>query len=104
MVAEPWLPTKSPATSPLIRNDRHVARGAQQEPEPDMTNGSVGEPLLRRLRVGIVDDHELVRQGLRSLLEQDGEGEVDVVYCGQEPHECVAAGVDVALLDVDLGP
>jgi len=69
-----------------------------------MTNGSVGEPLLRRLRVGIVDDHELVRQGLRSLLEQDGEGEVDVVYCGQEPHECVAAGVDVALLDVDLGP
>lgn len=69
-----------------------------------MANGAPGGPRLGRLRVGIVDDHELVRQGLRSLLEQDGSGQVDVVYCGLEPGECVAAGVDVALLDVDLGP
>lgn len=69
-----------------------------------MTNAVIGEPQPTRVRVGIVDDHELVRQGLRSLLEEDGEGEVEVVYCGLEPHECVAASVDVALLDVDLGP
>jgi len=87
-----------------MRNDRHVARAAQQEPEPDMTQDSAGRRLPKPVRVGIVDDHELVRQGLRSLLEQDGEGEVEVIYCGLEPQECVAAGVDVALLDVDLGP
>lgn len=57
-----------------------------------------------RVRVGIVDDHELVRQGLRSLLEQDGASDVDVVYCGFKPDECASAAVDVALLDVDLGP
>jgi len=57
-----------------------------------------------QLRVGIIDDHELVRQGLRSLLADSAAAGVDVVYCGQDPRECSAVGIDVALLDVDLGP
>jgi DNA-binding NarL/FixJ family response regulator len=89
---------------PVIRNDRYVVRGAQWELEPEMANGLGEERAQGRVRVGIVDDHELVRQGLRSLLEQHGAEEVDVVYCGLGPQECAAAGVDVALLDVDLGP
>lgn len=60
--------------------------------------------LAPELRVGIVDDHELVREGLKSLLLQDGVGGVVVAYCGDDPAACAAAGVDVALLDVDLGP
>jgi DNA-binding NarL/FixJ family response regulator len=57
-----------------------------------------------QLRVGIIDDHELVRQGLRSLLADLAAEGVDVVYSGQDPRECSAVGIDVALLDVDLGP
>jgi len=57
-----------------------------------------------QLHVGIIDDHELVRQGLRSLLADSAAAGVDVVYCGQDPRECSAVGIDVALLDVDLGP
>lgn len=56
------------------------------------------------LRVGIVDDHELVRQGLESLLTSDEQWRVDVSYSGSSPQECARSGVDVALLDVDLGP
>ena len=56
------------------------------------------------LRVGVIDDHELVRQGLRSLLVESEATPVRVVYSGQDPRECAAIGVDVALLDVDLGP
>lgn len=56
------------------------------------------------LRVAIVDDHALVRQGLESLLTQDASWQVDVVYSGDEPVEAAQRSVDVALLDVDLGP
>lgn len=66
--------------------------------------GSESHAAVASLRVGIVDDHELVRQGLRSLLTQDGAPSVDVVYCGQDPRECASRSVDVALVDVDLGP
>ena len=56
------------------------------------------------IRVGIIDDHELVRQGLRSLLIEAGAQTTDVRYCGDDPRVCADTGVDVALLDVDLGP
>ena len=55
------------------------------------------------LQVGIIDDHELVRQGLASLLAAENM-HADVVYCGMQPDECLSAKPDVALLDVDLGP
>lgn len=55
--------------------------------------------------VGIVDDHELVRQGLQSLLEDASHGRAfaQVVYCGADPRACEQAKPRVALLDVDLG-
>ena len=65
------------------------------------TPGTRPEPALR---VAIVDDHALVRQGLESLLTQDAAWRVDVVYSGDEPVEAAQCSVDVALLDVDLGP
>ena len=65
------------------------------------TPGTRSEPALR---VAIVDDHALVRQGLESLLTQDAAWRVDVVYSGDEPVEAAQRSVDVALLDVDLGP
>lgn len=57
------------------------------------------------LSVGIVDDHELVRQGLQSLLmgSTDGAPFARVVYCGDDPLACAQAQPQVALLDVDLG-
>ena len=55
--------------------------------------------------IGIVDDHELVRQGLQSLLEDTSHGRAfaQVVYCGADPSACQETMPRVALLDVDLG-
>lgn len=60
----------------------------------------------RVLSVGIVDDHELVRQGLQSLLEAPGSDGpfARVDYCGDDPAACLRSRPDVALLDVTLGP
>lgn len=74
---------------PLVRNDRAMAERAEVP-----------------LAVGIVDDHELVRQGLQALLlinSSNGGSLVHVVYCGADPQACIQAQPHVALLDVDLG-
>lgn len=55
-------------------------------------------------RLGIVDDHELVREGLRALLESRGTPGWVLAYVGDSVDEAVAAGLDCVLLDVDLGP
>lgn len=52
--------------------------------------------------LALIDDHEVVREGLRALLAQSGR--TPVVYCGDQPHEAALARAQVALLDVDLGP
>ena len=56
------------------------------------------------LRVFLVDDHEVVRGGLRSLLEV--EGDIEVVGEASTAEEAVTRGValgpDVAVLDVRL--
>ena len=56
------------------------------------------------MRLALIDDHELVREGLKALLEEKGDGDVDVVYSGESPADAVGTGATVALLDVDLGP
>lgn len=56
------------------------------------------------MRLALIDDHELVREGLRALLEEKGDGDVDVVYSGESPADAVGTSATVALLDVDLGP
>lgn len=55
-------------------------------------------------RIAVIDDHELIREGLRALLEREGNRIGEVVYSGQSPAAAVACQPDVALLDVDLGP
>lgn len=54
--------------------------------------------------LAIIDDHELVREGLRALIEQQVTGRSPVRYCGPHPDEAVRALAQVALLDVNLGP
>lgn len=56
------------------------------------------------MRLALIDDHELVREGLRALLEEKGDGDVEVVYSGESPVDALGTGASVALLDVDLGP
>ncbi len=55
-----------------------------------------------KCRLALIDDHEVVREGLRALLAESGL--TTVVYCGDKPHEAALVGAQVALLDVDLGP
>jgi len=54
--------------------------------------------------VAIIDDHELVREGLSTLVESPQVPIGRVVYCGESPVDAAAASPVVALLDVDLGP
>jgi DNA-binding NarL/FixJ family response regulator len=57
------------------------------------------------LRVAIVDDHEVFRFGLRTLLERTGA--VEVAWDTDSPHEAwnriAADPVDAVLVDVNLG-
>lgn len=55
-------------------------------------------------RIAVIDDHELIREGLKALLEREGNRIGEVVYAGESPAAAVACQPDVALLDVDLGP
>ena len=55
------------------------------------------------VRIGVIDDHELVREGLAALI---GRGEAPigtVVYSGQDPKAAAMSDAQVMLLDVDLG-
>ena len=56
------------------------------------------------LRVFLVDDHEVVRGGLRNLLESDGD--IEIVGEAGTAEEAVTRGValgpDVAVIDVRL--
>lgn len=56
------------------------------------------------IRVAIVDDHELVREGMRALIEAEAEGASVVVYSGMSVAGAVGVSPDVVLLDVELGP
>jgi len=55
------------------------------------------------IRVVVIDDHELVRQGLVSLLTHDFPERVDVVFSGENLASLPDLPADVVLLDVDLG-
>lgn len=54
--------------------------------------------------LAIVDDHEMVREGLRALIEVQAGDTTSVVYCGASVADARLSGAAVALLDVDLGP
>jgi DNA-binding NarL/FixJ family response regulator len=56
------------------------------------------------IRVAIVDDHELVREGLRALIEARAQGVYTVAYSGPSVHEALSSDADAVMLDVDLGP
>lgn len=56
------------------------------------------------MRLAIVDDHELVRDGLLALLRSDPSNNVEVVYVGADPRELIMRQPDVVLLDIELGP
>ena len=72
------------------------------EPEVD----AIGVQRSSPLTIGIIDDHELVRQGLSSLLAGAviADRRVEVVYSGLDVEACLVRQPRVVLLDVDLGP
>jgi DNA-binding NarL/FixJ family response regulator len=56
---------------------------------------------LEPVRVGIVDGHELSRQGLEALMTQREPDVWRVVYAGADPREAVAAKPDVVVLNLE---
>ena len=83
-------------TAPRGSYSQHT--GASQERRRYWHNGSV------TIRVFLLDDHELVREGIRSLLESDGQ--IEVVGEASTGYEALTraplAKPDVAILDVRL--
>jgi DNA-binding NarL/FixJ family response regulator len=71
-----------------------------------MDGGAIGKIQLehKALRVIIIDDHELVRQGLVSLMTHDFLGRVEVILSEGKLASLETLQADVVLLDVDLGP
>lgn len=55
-------------------------------------------------RLGIVDDHELVRDGLRALVESRGMREWTISYVGDSVAQALEEEPTCVLLDVELGP
>lgn len=56
------------------------------------------------MRLAIIDDHELVREGLRELIHTRGPQDWIVAYTGDSLAEALDCELEVALLDVELGP
>lgn len=56
------------------------------------------------MRLAIVDDHELVREGLSALIEAHASESVEIAYSGDTVAAALAAAPTVVLLDVELGP
>lgn len=56
------------------------------------------------ITIAIIDDHELVREGLRMLIDRLEPSVGTIVYCGASPDLAAATAPVVALLDIDLGP
>ena len=59
---------------------------------------------MTAIRLAIVDDHELVREGLKALVERESQGEIVPCFVGDEVAAALASAPSVVLLDVDLGP
>ena len=53
--------------------------------------------------LAIIDDHELVREGLAALIGDHGHQLARVIYRGANPWDAAALTPDISLLDVDLG-
>lgn len=81
-----------------------VKSGGAAMPLPAAANGGTGSHGTRRLRIMLVDDHQMMRSGLRSLLEleQDLEivGEADDGAQAQELAERLRP--DLILMDVSM--
>jgi DNA-binding NarL/FixJ family response regulator len=56
------------------------------------------------IALAIIDDHELVREGLAALVTGHPQDDIVITYCGGDVEEALASAPTVALLDVDLGP
>lgn len=66
----------------------------------DVPDHPTDDPLIR---LALIDDHELVREGLRALLVAHPDSRIEIVYSGGSVAEAIDARPQVALLDIELG-
>lgn len=73
-------------------------------PDPTLKGEDVTEAAGKKITVMIVDDHEVVRQGLRSLIEADGDMTVIAQAGGvaESIERAAVAQPDVVVMDVRL--
>ena len=61
-----------------------------------------GNAVNRRLRVLVVDDHDLFRTGLRALLEEEGFDVADSASAEAGLRRLAAVGADVVVMDMNM--
>jgi DNA-binding NarL/FixJ family response regulator len=66
--------------------------------------GQSGNSTNSSMRVIIIDDHELVREGLVSLITHCFPDHITVIFSGGNLESLGGLTCDVVLLDIDLGP
>ena len=87
----------SPSASPSVSQDAAEPQDAADDPTPARQNGS-------RRRILIVDDHEMLRQGLRAMLQKESDLEVcGEAIDGQDAvNQARALRPDLVILDINL--
>lgn len=66
----------------------------------ELTPADSAKDLGKAIRVAILDDHPLVREGLAALLREADPGMLAVAYVGDDLPAALACRPDVALLDI----
>lgn len=89
------LQTLSAAAAPAGHRDDHNTAAA-------MAGGAEGHPI--RIRILLVDDHQIMRQGLRSMLESEPGFEIAAEAVDGEMAVELAASIrpDVVLMDINM--
>lgn len=104
MILPYWPQTRSSSSQDMETAENVSAARGMKKPSPDQTDTSRGGPTVPGIRILLVDDHAIVRQGIKSLLDShenlrvvgeasDGQGAIDLATELQP---------DVVIMDVNL--
>src|SRR5207249_2146454 len=95
-------PKGMPEEGRYSRQEASSARGARPQGSDAMTNGMAPRQHVSRIRVLIVDDHAVLRQALKLLLENQPEVEVvgDAANGREAMEACERLHPDVVLMDM----
>lgn len=104
MILPYWPQTRSSSSQEMEAAENVSAARGMKKPSPDQTDTSRGGPTVPGIRILLVDDHAIVRQGIKSLL--DSHENLRVVGEASDGQEAIDLATelqpDVVIMDVNL--